>query len=128
MKKLKNVPKWLRIVLPIAIIGVWLVGAGIGGPYFGKISEVSSVDLTAFLPENAEATRVSKESQNFLSSDTVSAVVVFEATDGGISAADQQAIEAVRNKMTQRLNGVAWRCGASSAVGGQASCACDGSN
>ncbi len=45
-----SVPKWLRILLPALLIIIWLGATAIGGPYFGKISDVSSNDLTTFLP------------------------------------------------------------------------------
>ena len=31
-----RVPKWLRILLPTLLIAVWLAGAALGGPYFGR--------------------------------------------------------------------------------------------
>lgn len=45
-------------MLPAILILLWFVGAGIGGPYFGKVSEVSSNDQTLYLPESADASRV----------------------------------------------------------------------
>ena len=50
--------RFLRVVLPALLILIWLVAAGVGGPYFGKVDEVSSNDQTSFLPASAEATRV----------------------------------------------------------------------
>jgi RND superfamily putative drug exporter len=77
--KRTGVPKWLRIVLPAALILVWLVGASIGGPYFGKVSEVSSNDQTAYLPESADATRVQELAADFTDADVLPAVIVFTA-------------------------------------------------
>ena len=48
--------RFLRIVLPALVILVWLVVAGVGGPVFGKISEVATNDQTSFLPASAEPT------------------------------------------------------------------------
>ncbi|MBP6685210.1 MAG: MMPL family transporter, partial [Leucobacter sp.] len=48
-----------------------------GGPYFGKVSEVSSNDPTAYLPESADATQVRKLLTEFSDSDTIPAIVVF---------------------------------------------------
>ena len=48
----------LRILIPALLVLVWLTVAAIGGPYFGKVSEVSSNDPTAYLPTTAEATQV----------------------------------------------------------------------
>ena len=53
-----KVPTWLRVLIPVALIFTWLAVAGIGGPYFGRIDEVSSNDPTAYLPTTAEATVV----------------------------------------------------------------------
>lgn len=72
-----GVPKWLRILFPTLLILVWFAGAGIGGPYFGKVSEVSSNDPTAYLPESADATQVRKLLTEFSDSDTIPAIVVF---------------------------------------------------
>lgn len=72
-----RVPKWLRILLPAILILVWLTAAGIGGPYFGKVSEVSSNDQTSYLPESADATQVQKMLGEFNDSDAIPAIVVF---------------------------------------------------
>ncbi|QGH70209.1 MMPL family transporter [Pseudactinotalea sp. HY158] len=67
----------LRVVIPALIILVWLAGAGIGGPYFGKVSEVSSNDSTAFLPTSAEATTVQNRLPDFLGEDAIPAIVLI---------------------------------------------------
>ena len=72
-----HVPKWLRILLPAALILVWLAGAGVGGPYFGRVSEVSSNDQTTYLPASADATRVQEKLGEFRESDDIPAVIVF---------------------------------------------------
>lgn len=71
-----KVPKWLRILLPAVLIIVWLATAGVGGPYFGKVEEVSSNDQTTFLPESADATQVQELLGEFTESDAVPAIVV----------------------------------------------------
>ncbi|MBP2411985.1 RND superfamily putative drug exporter [Arthrobacter stackebrandtii] len=73
--------KWLRILLPALVIIVWLVGGAIGGPYFGKVSEVSSNDQTTYLPESADATQVQRMLSDFRESDDIRAVVVVAAPD-----------------------------------------------
>ena len=35
---------WLRILLPTVLVVVWFAIAGLGGPTFGKISDVSTND------------------------------------------------------------------------------------
>lgn len=80
-----TVPKWLRIVLPTVLIGIWLTLGALGGPYFGRIEEVSDIDLTAFLPESAEATKVNEEIKKFRTEKTFPAIVVFESKEGDIT-------------------------------------------
>ena len=50
----------MRIGIPVVLILIWLVGGSIGGPYFGKVDEVSSNDQSSYLPETADATAVSE--------------------------------------------------------------------
>lgn len=78
-KKSRNPSAWLRIGLPVAIVLVWLAGMGIGGPYFGRIDEVSSNDLASFLPESAEATKVNEQLEKFRDSKAIPAIIVFES-------------------------------------------------
>ena len=66
----------LRAVLPALIVLVWLAVAGVGGPYFGRVGEVSSNDPTAYLPTSAQATQVQRRLPAFLGGDTIPAVVL----------------------------------------------------
>lgn len=77
----KRPSKWLRVFVPVVLIFIWLGVSGVGGPYFGRVEEVSEVDLTAFLPESAEATKVADKLGSFISGDTLAAITVFEAND-----------------------------------------------
>ncbi|MGO1440563.1 MAG: MMPL family transporter, partial [Brevibacterium yomogidense] len=70
-----RVPRWLRVFLPALLILLWLTGAAVGGPYFGKVSEVSSNDQTSYLPESADATAVQELLGEFNDADTIPAVV-----------------------------------------------------
>lgn len=70
-------PRWLRIVLPALIIAAWLAAAAVGGPYFGRVEEVSSNDATAYLPDSAEATTVQRQLGDFVGTGSIPAVVVF---------------------------------------------------
>lgn len=80
-KPLPTVARWLRILLPSLLIIVWLAGAAVGGPYFGRIGEVSSNDPTAFLPTSSDATQVQKILTEFRDSDEIPAIVVFSGTE-----------------------------------------------
>ncbi|CAM5502329.1 MMPL family transporter [Leifsonia shinshuensis] len=70
---------WLRVVVPTALILIWLVLAGIGGPTFGKLSGVSSNDQAAFLPASAESTEVQDWQKRFTDSQAVPAIVVIQS-------------------------------------------------
>ena len=87
-----RVPRWLRVLLPAVLVLVWLTAAAIGGPYFGRIDEVSSNDQTTYLPASADATRVSALQKQFTDSDAIPAIVVF-CTDDGAALTDQQRAE-----------------------------------
>jgi RND superfamily putative drug exporter len=82
----------LRILIPAALILAWFVAAGLGGPLFGRVDEVSSNEQTAYLPTSADATVVQKSLGGFLGSDSLPAVVVF-SSDGTIDASDKAAIQ-----------------------------------
>lgn len=88
----------LRIIMPLIIIAVWLVGAGIGGPYFGKIEQVSSNDLSTFLPSSAESTTVKKELEKFQDTTTIPAIVVFESKSE-LTDANKATIETVKKSL-----------------------------
>ncbi|GEO91838.1 hypothetical protein KFL01_11440 [Kocuria flava] len=79
---------WLRILLPALLIVGWLAVAGVGGPYFGKISEVSTNDQSSFLPESTESTRVTNLQGEFRDSDAVPAIVLL-VREGGLEAGDR---------------------------------------
>ncbi|UOR02537.1 MMPL family transporter [Leucobacter allii] len=83
--------RWLRVLLPALLVIVWLAGAGMGGPLFGKVDEVSSNDQTAYLPSSAEATEVQESLGGFLGDDSLPAVVVF-SSDEELDAAQLDAL------------------------------------
>ncbi|KQO11196.1 hypothetical protein ASF06_00505 [Agreia sp. Leaf244] len=96
-----RVPRWLRILLPAVLILVWLTAASIGGPYFGRIDEVSSNDQTSFLPASADATKVSALQKQFTDSDAIPAIIVFR-TDDGAELTDEQ-----RTGIQNQIDGIA---------------------
>ncbi len=97
--------RWVRIFLPAVLILVWLIGAGVGGPYFGKVGEVSSNDQTAYLPESSDATQVQVLLSEFNDSEAIPAVVVMTSED---PLSDQQIgkLNAVVESLTE-VEGVA---------------------
>lgn len=83
--------RFLRVLVPVLLIGAWLAAGAIGGPYFGRIAEVSSNDQASYLPASAEATEVSNLLPEFAGSDDIPAIVVA-ARDGGLTDDDLDAL------------------------------------
>jgi RND superfamily putative drug exporter len=104
-KPTSKVPLWLRIAIPTVLISIWFGLAALGGPYFGRVEEVSDVDLAAFLPESAEATKVNEELTKFRDGTTIPAIVVFTATDGTVDEVEEQTIND-RSAAIAEVNGV----------------------
>ncbi|MFA5593753.1 MAG: efflux RND transporter permease subunit [Trueperaceae bacterium] len=73
--------RWLRRLLPLVLIGVWLAATGVGGPYFARVGEVSSNDQTAYLPGSADATQVQALLGEFSGSGALPAIIVFESEE-----------------------------------------------
>lgn len=66
----------LRVLVPALIILTWFAAASIGGPYFGRVDEVSSNDQTSYLPSNADATLVQNRLGEFTDREAIPAIVV----------------------------------------------------
>ncbi|HEY8702971.1 MAG TPA: MMPL family transporter [Arthrobacter sp.] len=71
-------PFWLRWFLPVLLVLTWLAIAGVGGPTFGRLDEVSSNDQASFLPAGAEATAAREWQAKFRSTGGIPAVLVIE--------------------------------------------------
>ncbi|MFJ5695184.1 MMPL family transporter [Arthrobacter sp. NPDC093125] len=74
-----RVPFLLRWLVPVLLVLIWLAVAGVGGPTFGRLDEVSSNDQASFLPAGAEATEARAWQDKFRDSREVPAVVVLES-------------------------------------------------
>lgn len=74
----ERVPFWLRWLVPVVLVLAWLALAGVGGPTFGRLDEVSSNDQASFLPASAEATAAQDWQSKFRDSDEVPGVIVLE--------------------------------------------------
>ncbi|NYE19509.1 MMPL family transporter [Microbacterium immunditiarum] len=97
--------RWVRIGIPIVLVLVWLIGGGVGGPYFGKVGEVSTNDQSSFLPESADATQVSERLPDFLGEDSIPAVIVATG-DGELTEDDLAALQALAGDVAE-LDGIA---------------------
>ncbi|WP_432250671.1 MMPL family transporter [Streptomyces sanyensis] len=76
-------PRLVRWLVPIVLLVAWLGIGGTLGPYAGKLGEVATNDQAAFLPQNAESTRVIEAGRGFDRNESLPAVVVWTAEDGG---------------------------------------------
>ncbi|UVI36364.1 MMPL family transporter [Brevibacterium spongiae] len=70
------------LILFAVLLIAWVGISGIGGPYFGKISDVATNDRSSFLPESSESTRAQDQIEKFSDLDYVPAIVVLENSDG----------------------------------------------
>lgn len=85
-------PRWIRILIPVILVLVWLGVTAVGGQTFGKVSEVTTNDQTTFLPADAESTRALELSQGFSDDESVPATLIGEPAGGEV---DEQALAAV---------------------------------
>ncbi|WP_371329953.1 efflux RND transporter permease subunit [Brachybacterium sp. P6-10-X1] len=99
-RPLPRTPRALRILLPAVLILVWLAAAAIGGPYFGRVDEVSSNDRTAYLPDSAEATQVQALAKDFTGSEAIPAIVVITSEDE-ISEAEMNALAEATEQLAE---------------------------
>jgi len=74
----------LRWIVPAVLLVVWLVVAGGGGAYSGKLAQVQKNDASSFLPKSAEASKVSELQKKFTTAQTFPAFVLLES-DGALS-------------------------------------------
>ena len=80
---------WLRTLIGPGLILIWLAVLMLGGPFFGRISEVSTNQQTSFLPQTAESTQVSERAEDFTEDPFLPAVAVAER-EGGLTDEDEQ--------------------------------------
>ena len=97
--------RWLRVGIPVLLILVWLVGGSIGGPYFGKVDEVATNDQSSFLPQSADATRVSERLPEFLGADSIPAVLLITG-DGTLTEQQLTEIQSVIDDVAE-IDGIA---------------------
>ncbi len=96
---------WIRPLLSSLIIITWVALAGIGGSYFGRMEEVAKLDLAAFLPNSAEATKVNNQLEHFsnTSNDTIPAILVFEAKNNKpLSKTEKDNIDSFRKTLEEK--------------------------
>ncbi|MFE4858415.1 MMPL family transporter [Streptomyces sp. NPDC056670] len=72
-----------RWLVPLALLIIWLAIGGTLGPYAGRLGQVATNDQAAFLPRNAESTRVIEAQRAFQEDETLPAIVVWSARGNG---------------------------------------------
>src|SRR6478736_2071377 len=93
-----RVPFWLRWLVPAVLVLTWLAIAGVGGPTFGRLSEVSSNDQASFLPAGAEATGAADWQAKFRDSKEIPAVIVVES-DSAFTPAQLREAAALKDRL-----------------------------
>lgn len=73
--------KAARILSALAMVVIWLAISGLGGPTFGKISEVSTNDKSTFLPASSESTQVGELVEEFSDGKGIPAIIVGEVDE-----------------------------------------------
>src|ERR671917_1401047 len=72
----------LRWLLPLAVLLVWLVGAGPLNMLGTKLTGLQENDVAAFLPDSAESTRVQELQGGFQPEQSIPAVLLWETENG----------------------------------------------
>jgi RND superfamily putative drug exporter len=83
--------RWLRTLIPLVLVLVWLGVAGAGGSAFSQINSVATNDQSQQLPASAEATKVQEIQKQFRASGVIPAVLVYQR-DSGLTDADRALI------------------------------------
>lgn len=96
--------RWFHITVPILLIVMWFGAGGLGGPTFGKISDVSTNNQASFLPSSAESTQVQKLQSKYQEGQAIPAIVVIES-DRKLTGKDMVSY-ADRNAKLADVNGV----------------------
>ncbi|MFC9862521.1 MULTISPECIES: MMPL family transporter [unclassified Streptomyces] len=77
-----NSTRLVRWFAPVILLVAWVGIGGILGPYAGKLGDVATNDQAAFLPQNAESTKVIDAQKAFRQDETLPAIVVWTTVDG----------------------------------------------
>lgn len=100
-RRVRGVLRWL---VPALLVVAWLGLGGVLGPFTGKLAEVQTNDAAAFLPADAESTRVADVQRRVSGQDALPAIAVFEY-DTAVTEADLAVIEELADGIAQ-IDGV----------------------
>src|SRR4029453_14903633 len=76
-----------------AVLALWIAVVAVAGPLAGKLNSAQQNDSSAWLPKDAESTRVIELAKRFVPSDSFPAVVVYELP-GPATHSDQARVAA----------------------------------
>lgn len=85
---------WLRPVLVLLMIVVWMGIGGAGGQTFGVLSSVQENENSAFLPSSAESTKAADAHAEFVPSDAVPGLFVIDGAGPEDTPAVQSFVDA----------------------------------
>ncbi|TDD27700.1 hypothetical protein E1287_34140 [Actinomadura sp. KC06] len=71
------------------VLAVWIVLLAVAMPLAGKLTGAQSNESSAWLPADAESTRVVELSERFVPADTFPAVVIYHRDGAALTAADR---------------------------------------
>ncbi|HET6861245.1 MAG TPA: MMPL family transporter [Streptomyces sp.] len=79
---MSTAPRSARWLVPLVLLIAWFAIGGVLGPYAGRLGDVATNDQAAFLPRNAESTKVIDAQRDFRQEETLPAIVVWTADAG----------------------------------------------
>src|SRR4051812_48178023 len=85
--RLVSIPSGRRTKWAVLVFG--LLAFAMAGSIAGKLNSAQKNDSSAWLPKNAESTKVVDLAKKFTPSETFPAVVVYDRGSGGVTAADE---------------------------------------
>ena len=92
---------WARTLIAPALILIWLAVLMLGGPFFGRISDVSTNQQSSFLPQSAESTQVADRADDFTEDPFLPAVAVAQRDDG-LTDQDRQWAQEISDSLVDR--------------------------
>ncbi|MDY0814468.1 MMPL family transporter [Kitasatospora purpeofusca] len=82
-----------RLLVPLALLIVWLGLGGAFGSYAGRLGEVATNDRAAFLPRSAESTEAARLGADFRADNALPVIIVWESRGGPIDGTGRAAAE-----------------------------------
>ncbi|KOV36816.1 membrane protein [Streptomyces sp. XY431] len=81
------------MLVPLALLIVWLGLGGAFGSYAGRLGEVATNDRAAFLPRSAESTEAARLGADFRTDNALPVIIVWESRGGPLDATGRAAAE-----------------------------------